>query len=202
MRGRSDEDLVAAHKGGDRRAFDELVARHEGMVWRVALHICGNVEDAQDVAQDTFVSALRTLGTFKEKARLSTWLYRIATNKALDLLRRRASRAAPLPLHAAESREDPAPGPLERAVAQDRAAEVHRAIAELPPLHRAIVLLADVEGLDYAEISEVLDIPRGTVGSRLNRGRLELARKLDHLRVSLPMEFLEAEPPLTGGENP
>lgn len=175
-----DAELIRAHLAGDVRAFEALVARHRTRVYAVALRVCGRPEDALDVCQEVFITAFRKLGTFRQEALLSTWLHRLTVNAALDLARRRSRRDHPS-LDVLEARPDPAAGPEEIAMASHRAVAVQAALAKLGPDHRAVVVLHDLNDLDYAGVAEALDIPVGTVKSRLHRARVELARLLKHL---------------------
>ncbi|MBI4728238.1 MAG: sigma-70 family RNA polymerase sigma factor [Acidobacteria bacterium] len=182
-----DAALVARHLAGDPHAFGEIVARYERQVWAVALRMCGEPEDARDVAQETFVSAMRGLRAFRADARLSTWLHRIAVNASLDLLRRRGRRETRA-LDDVCDRPDPGPGPEESAERAERAGAVRAALARLSPDHRATIVLHDLEQLGYSEIAGVLGIPLGTVKSRIHRARLELAGMLGYLDRSEPGE--------------
>lgn len=185
MEGASDRDLVRRYLAGEARAFDDLVARYERKVHAVALRMCGDPEDARDVTQEVFVSALRSIRGFREEAQLGTWFHRIAVNASLDHLRRRRKHA-PRPIEEVGERPSHDPGPDELAIGASRAAEVHRALARLSEEHRAVLVLHDLQGLDYAEVAEALDIPVGTVKSRIHRGRCEIARMLGHLREGEP----------------
>lgn len=177
----NDATLVQRHLAGDRTAFDEIVNRYERRVWAICLRMTGDPEDARDASQDAFITAFRSLGSFRGEAQLSTWLHRVAVNASLDVIRRRTRRRTE-PLEEAGERPSDAPGPDEEAVRAHRAAEVHRALAHLAPDHRAVVVLHDLQGLQYPEVAEVLDVPVGTVKSRLHRARMELARLLGHLK--------------------
>jgi RNA polymerase sigma-70 factor (ECF subfamily) len=188
MNDASDADLVRRHLDGDRGAFDEIVTRHRNRVYAVALRICNRHEDALDVTQDVFLAAYRKLSGFRQEALLTTWLHRLAVNAALDLARKRSRRDHPS-LDDAVEMADAAPGPDEVAADSVRAAEVRRALASLSPEYRAVVVLHDLQDLDYAAVAAALDVPVGTVKSRLHRARLELARALRHL------EPIEGEPP-------
>lgn len=195
MTERSDADLIAAHLAGERAAFDEIVDRYERRLYAVALRMCGDVETARDVTQEVFITALRSLKSFRGEARVSTWLHRVAVNASLDRLRRRQRRPE-LPLEQGGERAGASPDPEEAAVASERAVAVRHAVAALAPEFRAAVVLHDLQGLDYAEVAEALGIPLGTVKSRLHRARLELARALGHLRDQ-PREPASDEGPLT-----
>lgn len=191
--GTSDEALVSSYVGGDGRAFDAIVDRYERRVYAVALRMTGNPDDARDVTQDVFISALRSLKRFRGDSQLSTWLHRVAVNASLDLGRKR-SRRKTSPLDEVHETADPSPGPDEHAEAAIRAAEVQRALAELSDEHRAVLVLHDLQQLGYPEIAEALGVPVGTIKSRIHRARAEMARKLGHLR---PREPEGSEGPLT-----
>jgi RNA polymerase sigma-70 factor, ECF subfamily len=179
-----DEELVRRYLDGDRAAFDSLVVRYQQRVYAVALRMCGDPEDARDATQNAFLSAIRHLRSFRAEAKLSTWLHRLAVNASLDVIRRRRPSAA---LDELSSRRAEGTSPEESAVAADRAGSVHRALAALSPEHRAVVVLHDLQQQDYTEVAAILDIPVGTVKSRIHRARLELAKLLGHLREGEPM---------------
>lgn len=181
----ADDELLDRVRAGDHAAFDAIVDRYERRVFAIALRICRHHEDARDVSQDVFITVLRAVKGFRGDAQLSTWLHRVTVNAALDAVRKRQRRATSsvdeLADHAAAE-----PGPEATAIESVRAAEVHRALGTLAPEHRALIVLHDLEGLDYAECAEALEIPLGTVKSRLHRARLALAKELGHLRESEP----------------
>lgn len=176
-----DERLVEEFRRGRAAAFDELVTRHEGRVYAVALRMTGNREDALDVMQEVFVSMLRALPRFRAEARVSTWIHRVTVNACLDQLRKRTRRPTE-PLREVHDRPLDDGSPQEEAIIQDRAGEVRAAVMMLPPEQRAVIVLHDLEDLDYNEVAAALDIPLGTVKSRIHRARTELARHLGHLR--------------------
>lgn len=171
-RGPSDADLVRRAQGGDDEAFTALVARHERRVHNLALRMLGREEDALDAAQDAFVSCYRTLGRFRGDAAFTTWLHRIAVNACYDVLRRRARDPIP-----SESLPEPPAGPDHGDRAAD-AVDVQRALLTIPPEFRAVLILHDAQGFPYEDVAGVLDIPVGTVKSRLHRGRAALGRAL------------------------
>jgi RNA polymerase sigma-70 factor (ECF subfamily) len=167
----SDQKLAKQAAGGDRAAFDEIVTRHRDRVYTIALRICGNRDDAEDVLQETFISAYRALPRFRGGAQLSTWLYRIAVNKSYDLIGRRR------PQTALEDVVEPATRSDDYEASSQRAA-IAAALESLPPEFRAVAVLCDVLGLTPTEAAEVLEIPAGTVKSRSFRARAMLARTL------------------------
>jgi RNA polymerase sigma-70 factor, ECF subfamily len=168
---RSDSELITAAQAGDRAAMDALLRRHQDLIWSVSRRILGNDADAADATQEAMVAIVRGLPRFDARARFTTWAYRIATNAALDEIRRRGRRAIP---HE-EVREVAVDGD-EQWVA-DRLV-LDAALAKLGDDFRTAVVLRDVADLDYAEIAEVLDVPIGTVRSRIARGRAALADTL------------------------
>jgi RNA polymerase sigma-70 factor, ECF subfamily len=182
-----DRELVERFARGDSRAFDTIVQRYEQRVFAIALRMTGNHEDARDAMQDVFVSALRALRSFRGDAQLSTWIHRVAVNASLDVLRKRKRHTAQ-PLEEAGERPSDDIAPDEAAARAARAAEVQRALLEVSGEHRAVLVLHDLQDLDYAETAAALDIPVGTVKSRLHRARLEMARILGHLRDTEPSE--------------
>ena len=175
-----DAQLVQAHLAGDKRAFDAIVSKYERRVWSICLRVCTDIEDARDAAQETFITAYRTLHSFRGDALLSTWLHRVAVNTSLDLIRRR-NRRRDTPFDSVPDAPSDNTPPDELAIRSQRAQIVHRALAHLSDEHRVVIALHDLEELQYPEIAEVLNIPIGTVKSRLHRARVELARLLGHL---------------------
>jgi len=180
----ADGELVKRVRTGDTQAFDELMSRYSGSIYRVTYSMMRCQADASDLAQETFIRAYRSLARYDERFAFYTWLRRIAVNLCLNALRRRRRFFfLPLPM-SNDEREgpdipDPKPGPEQSGLRQD----LDRALAKLPPDQRAILVLRVNEEMSYNEISETLGIPVGTVMSRLNRARTRL-REL--LREYLP----------------
>ena len=193
------EELVRAAAKGNTLAFEELVRLHEKKVYALALRMCGNSEDAADVAQEAFLSAWRGLPSFRGEAGFSTWLYRLTSNAAIDQLRkgkRQREEASlddgDLPLDV----PDRQPGPQEAA----ESAELQRAVAdglrELSEDHRQILLLREYQGLSYDEIAQALEVDLGTVKSRISRARRALRKILlerGNLSGYLPSKQTEKE---------
>jgi len=176
-----DDDLVGRAAGGDRRALEELLGAHHARLWAVCRRLLGNDADASDAAQDALIAITRGLAGFDGRSAFTTWTYRIAVNASLDELRRRRRR--PVPTEEDTDRGEPtgrgwAPGPDEGLERFD----IDAALLRLSPEFRAPVVLRDLCGLDYAEIAEVLDLPPGTVRSRIARGRAALAGMLERPR--------------------
>jgi RNA polymerase sigma-70 factor, ECF subfamily len=168
----TDTELVDMFRGGDRAAFGTLMSRHERRVYNIAYRMLGRPEDARDAAQDAFLSCFRHLESFRGDAAFTTWLHRITVNACYDALRKRPPDPAPID-------EIPEPAPVrdhsDRAVA---AVDVHRALVLVPMEFRGVLVLCEIQGLPYDEVARTLQIPVGTVKSRLHRGRVALARIL------------------------
>jgi RNA polymerase sigma-70 factor (ECF subfamily) len=179
MIGRDDDQgLIDACRRGQTEAFGMLVRRYQDRLYPTVLRLTGSAEDAHDLLQETFLRAYRKLSLFQGESSFYTWVYRIAVNLALSDRRRRKSARPAVDLSGRETfdpADDPAQtdpaGPLERA---ERDARVQDALSTLAPDHRAVVVLKDLDGLRYEEIAELLNIPVGTVRSRLHRARNEL----------------------------
>jgi RNA polymerase sigma-70 factor (ECF subfamily) len=174
-----DEELVRRFLAGDAAAFTELVTRHERRVYNLCLRILANREDAADAAQDTLLTVVRKLDQFRGDAAFTTWLHRVAMNVCYDHLRRAQRRPV---LHRIVEDDLPVPeaGPPipDHADAVAGAHDIVAALAQVPEDFRVALVLADVQDLPYDEIAKVLDVPVGTVKSRVFRGRLALARAM------------------------
>lgn len=167
----ADLDLVARARKGDLDAFGELVSRHQGGLVRYLTHMVSNASDAEDVAQEALLRAYRALKDFRGQSAFKTWLYQIATNAARTQLDKRRTRREDQTDDVAEMEIGSGEQVERRIVAHD---QLRRALAELPDEWREAVVLRDIEGLEYREIAEMLDIPIGTVESRIFRGRQRL----------------------------
>lgn len=180
--GTTDRDLVQRARRGDADAFNELVLRHQDKIFNAVYRFCGNHEDAADITQRAFINAYRKISEFDGDAAFSTWMYRIAFNQSISY-RRENSRHKGLSLYSGKDEEmvvEPAvmSGPEERMESQDNQHKVQQALSRLDDDDRRIIILKDIEDRSYDEIAEVLDIPKGTVRSRLHRARLALKEKL------------------------
>jgi RNA polymerase sigma-70 factor (ECF subfamily) len=164
--------LVDAARAGDVDAFAVLVRRHQDAVYRVALRVLGSRSDAEDAAQDTFVQAWRGLERFRAESMVSTWLYRIVTNRCLNVLAaRRPSEALNWDVMSAD--DDPAYVAEQR----ERFAAVTGAVAGLPDEQRIALVLREVEGLSYEQIGDVLDLSLAAVKGRIHRARLGVLKE-------------------------
>ena len=181
----NETELVSRAQNGDRNAFNEVVLNHAQGVRNVVYRMCGDVQVAEDAAQETFIQAWLHLSTYRPQTSLRNWLYRIAVNAATDMLRKE-KRILP---NAVEDLllTDERPGPEILVSQQERIKLVQKAILALPEASRAVLVLREYEGLSYQEISSTLDIPIGTVMSRLNYARKLLKEKLEQNLV-LPVE--------------
>ena len=175
MRDESDSVLAARASRGDRRALEVLLDRNADRIHAVCRRVVGHPEDALDATQEALIAIARGIDRFDGRAAFSTWCYRVATNAALDELRRRRRRPVPA---APDGPQPVATGPG----VEDRVGarlDVDAALRGLPDDFRVAVVLRDLCDLDYAEIAEVLDLPPGTVRSRISRGRALLVERLD-----------------------
>lgn len=181
---------MAAAQQGDRSALDALLRRHHDRIAAVCRRLAGNDADGQDATQEALIAVARGIGRFDGRAAFTTWAYRVATNAALDELRRRRRRPTPgLP---DDDGTGSGPGGPARGSAGIEALPgrmaVDAALEQLAAEFRAPVVLRDLCDLDYAEIAEALDIPPGTVRSRIARGRAQLARLLAERNQEAPGE--------------
>ena len=180
-----DLELVEAARGGDRFALDQLLRRHYDRIHAVTKRIAGGTRDADDACQEALIKIVRNLPKFDGRSAFGTWAYRIATNAALDELRKRKRRPS---LTMVDDFDDDAAGPASTDPVDELASmrvdaiadrlAIDEALDDLAEDFRTVVVMRDVADLDYAEIADVLDIPVGTVKSRIARGRKQLADTL------------------------
>jgi RNA polymerase sigma-70 factor (ECF subfamily) len=185
-------ELLRRCAKGDTEAFGKVVTLYEDAVYNLAYRMVGNREDARDVAQEVFIKAFNGIGSFQGRSSFATWLYSIAVNESIIEYRRHQAvgprkdevQMSALDASGGNGSFDPVghdPAPDERLHSDEACRQVQQAINDLPDEYRAIVVLRDVQGLDYADISEALGCSRGTVKSRLHRARLQLRQKLQVL---------------------
>jgi RNA polymerase sigma-70 factor (ECF subfamily) len=175
-----DAVLIDEALAGNSAAFGRLVTRYQDRLYNTLVHVVGSAEEAYDVAQDAFVQAFLKLGTFHRDSAFYTWLYRIGFNLAVSRRRRQkptTSIEQSRELTGCEpvSRDD---SPTERLDRDERVAQVRAAIANLSEEFRGVLVLREIDGCCYETIAEILDLPIGTVRSRLHRARLELREQL------------------------
>jgi RNA polymerase sigma-70 factor (ECF subfamily) len=184
----NETELVTRAQNGERTAFNELVRIHAQGVLNVIFRMCGDVQVAEDAAQETFIRAWLNLASYRPQTSLRNWLYRIAVNAATDMLRKE-KRILPKALEDLQLR-DPKPGPEAAFSLEERTALIQRAILSLPDASRAVLILREYEGLSYHDISSTLDIPIGTVMSRLNYARKLLKDKLEQKLLQVEAEYV------------
>lgn len=165
----SDEWLVHEVRRGRRDAFQTLVLRYERRIFTLALRLTGSRFDAEDLAQETFLRAYQGIASFRFESRLSTWLYQICRNLCLNHLPRR--KRAPGVVERVELEAPPSIGPREELAAREWSEAVRRGLRRLRPELREVIVLYGTHSLSYEEIAHLLELPIGTVRSRLHRGR-------------------------------
>ncbi|MEE4312548.1 MAG: sigma-70 family RNA polymerase sigma factor [candidate division KSB1 bacterium] len=182
----TDEDLIEQFQNGDLYAFDLIVKRYKNQLLNFVYRFLGNVEEAEDIVQETFLRVYRNRKAYQKVAKFSTWIYTIAGNLAKTELRKRKRRKffSISDLGYDDKDYDIADDEFnpEKTVDGNIKEEIiHKEIQSLSPKFREVIILRDVQELSYEEISNIVDIPLGTVKSRVNRGRLKLQEKLKHL---------------------
>jgi len=187
-----DRHLVEAALAGDKHAFGCLVERYQDRVFNTLVRVLGSRDDARDVVQDAFVQAFVKLDSFRGDAKFYTWLYRIAMNLALSQRRRRRPTES---LDTAKDNvgEEPMtqqPTAAEELIRRERAEMLQQALLNLNDEHRQILVLREMESCSYEAISEILELPVGTVRSRLFRARMQLK---EQLKILLPEDYLPEE---------
>jgi RNA polymerase sigma-70 factor (ECF subfamily) len=179
-----DNQLIDEALAGDSAAFGRLVQKYQDRLFNAVAFVCGSVEDANDVVQEAFVQAFVKLETFHRSSAFYTWLYRIAFNQAISR-KRRHKPSLSIDGHREQTGQEPIDGgaaPHDRMEQQELACQVQAALAALSEEYRAVVVLREMEGCDYEAIAAILELPVGTVRSRLHRARMQLR---DHLRQVL-----------------
>jgi RNA polymerase sigma-70 factor (ECF subfamily) len=181
---RDDWELVRRSRAGDQQAFRELFERYHRQVLALAVGMTGSGDDAMDVAQETFVRAHKNLGSFLGESSFYTWLYRIAVNVAIDFRRRQSRRAEVLPSEPIDETvvdTERTTDPRREIERRELGARILQGIDELTPEHKAAIILREIEGLSYEDISKVMQCSKGTVMSRLHYARKKLQAKLRDL---------------------
>ena len=184
-----DNGLVRAFQAGNRSAFDRLVLHHQDRVFTTCYRILGNYEDADETAQETFVKAFRSLKRFRMESAFSTWLFRIAVNTCKNRLksaefRNRKRRVSTHPSEnpggevPGKELRDQNPGPDDLLEKKQKARLVQRAVEALPHDQRAVIVLRDIQGFSYEEISNITGDPLGTVKSKISRARQRVRNRL------------------------
>jgi RNA polymerase sigma-70 factor (ECF subfamily) len=175
-----DAQLIDDALAGQSVAFGQLVTKYQDRLYNALVHVIGSADEARDVAQDAFVQAFVKLASFHRASAFYTWLYRIAFNLAISRRRRWKPMVSVEQTREASGREPIARdgAPSERLERQERVGQVQAALAAMSEEHRTVLVLREMDGLCYDTIAEVLELPVGTVRSRLHRARLELREQL------------------------
>lgn len=186
----SDKKLIKRIKSGDMDAFSELVTLYEKKALSFTYRMLKDASDAEDAAQEAFLRVFDKIDTFRESSSFSTWFYTILNNICLDILRKRTRAADTVSINQTSSEndeyelqiEDSAPGPYEQLQKSTAQELLEDALTKLSDEHRAVIIMRDINGLDYEEIAKVLDVSLGTVKSRISRARLALRKILEENR--------------------
>jgi RNA polymerase sigma-70 factor (ECF subfamily) len=190
-----DQTLIERCRNGDVAAFEPLVQKYRDRAWRLAFRVLRDREDAWDATQEAFVRAWQALPSFRGQSAFYTWLFRIVVNVAADRARQRAARGRAFGTERVPEEDwertivDPGTAPDDAARRAEQRERITQALAALPEHHRTIIMLSDLEGLSYREIAEVLDVPMGTVMSRLHHARRRLREVLGPMIVVLFVVF-------------
>jgi RNA polymerase sigma-70 factor, ECF subfamily len=205
---RSDATLLERARGGDRRALDDLLGRHQRRVYRFGLKMCRDPEDAKDILQETLLAVARTVKDFRGASSVSTWMYTIA--RSFCIKKRRRSKFAPAEEASLEARApglearqvaDPGRGPDEALAGRQIEAALEQAIGALDPMYREVLVLRDVEGLTAPEVAEVMGLTVEAVKSRLHRARVTVREAMGPL-LAIPTLPAAGASGSTGGHAP
>jgi RNA polymerase sigma-70 factor, ECF subfamily len=182
-----DRALVEKAQAGDRKAFRQLVERHQRRAFAIAIGLVRDDNDAREVVQEAFLRVHKNLHKFKGGSAFFTWLYRIVTNLAIDHMRKPARREAELfddpqlsdnaDQFSFISRIDGA-DPLDKVRRKEIAGRIREALDDLPPYHRSVIIMREVEGMSYQEMAEAMEVSKGTIMSRLFHARQKLQKAL------------------------
>lgn len=184
-----DQTLIENCLAGRRDAFGQLVERYQNRLFHSLMHLLGSTEDAQDAAQDAFVQAFEKLATFRGQSQFYSWLFRIAFNTAVSAKRKTRRMSVSLDgrreMNGMEPSDvNPSTEPSYALDVSDRQRLVRQALSELSEEFRTALVLKEMDGMSYEEIADVIEVPLGTVRSRIHRARLELRDKLSVLLKS------------------
>lgn len=182
MANSQERELIARAKAGDESSFEQLIIQCKTRAYNIALRYMRSEEDALDVLQESFIKVFRHLSSFKEESSFDTWVYRIVVNTCNDMLRKNSDLKKTDSIYQGQGEEeqrvtqlpDKSPTPEEALERKERAEIILRSLERLSPEQKEIVILRDVQGFSYEEISEILTCSLGTVKSRINRARLRL----------------------------
>ena len=179
--GPDDATLIERSRAGEPEAFGELVVRYQDRLYNTLIRVCGDAEEARDVTQEAFVQAFVKLDSFRGNSAFYTWLYRIAFNTAISRRRRRKPTFSLDEARDAAGFEpaDPDARPEANLEREEQAIQVRAALATLSEEHRSVLVLREIDGCDYETIGEMLEVPVGTVRSRLHRARMQLKEEME-----------------------
>lgn len=175
-----DIQLIRRCTEGDLKSFEKLISQYERNAFAMALRYLGDYDDASDVTQEALIKVYRNISSFRFESSFTTWLYRIVINTCKDFLKKR-NREQVVSIDESQkeitddTREKDPQAHTER---EEVRSEVHRALDEISEVHRLVIVLKDIQGFTYDQIAEMLDIPIGTVRSRISRGRVELKKQI------------------------
>ena len=175
----SDEKLILRFQEGDINAYNELVKRYKDRLLNFVFRYFNNVEQAEDVVQDTLIKLYTHASYYKNVAKFSTWIFTIAKNNALTELRKSKRKKTDGKFIDISSKEESLESKVQNEIAID---QLNKFLDEIPENFRIAVVLRDFQELSYEEISKILEIPIGTIKSRINRGRIQLAEKMKHFK--------------------
>jgi RNA polymerase sigma-70 factor (ECF subfamily) len=195
----NERDLVERAKSGDIEAFEQLIVGCQKKVFNIAYRMIGNYDDANELAQEVFLKAFRSIKKFKGDSLFSTWIYKVTTNVCLDEIRTRKKKVVisldqEIEFNDREIKRqipDNAPTPDMEAETNELKQIVNESIAQLNENYRSVIILRDIQGLSYGEISKVVNCPEGTVKSRINRARQALKKILQGKKELLNEEFVK-----------
>lgn len=177
--------LIKKARRGDGRAFSMLIENHERFVFNVVYRIIGNAEDARDVSQEAFIKAFKNFESYDESSAFSTWLYRIAVNTAIDYIRKRKKENSISfeDYIVDEKNQKGDSGIEEKVISKEGVKNIISAVNMLDDEFKTVIVLRDMEGMDYKEISDITGLPLGTVKSRLSRGRGKLRQMIEKFNL-------------------
>ena len=197
MMDQQEQNWITAAQKGDQSAFEQLVRLYEKRVFALTSRMCRNPADAEEAAQETFLAAWQGLPFFRGDSSFSTWLYRLASNACVDLLRREGRHQPAVSLDdedAAIDVADDAPSPHDLAERSELRQQIEEGLAALPPDYRQVLILRELHQRSYDEIADILSLDLGTVKSRINRGRKRLRKiLLESGNFSVPPASKESE---------
>lgn len=181
----TEAELIHNLKNGDREAFNCLIEQYQNKIINIAFGMLSDTEDAMDASQEVFINVYKSIHTFKENSSFSTWIYRICANVCKDFLRRRMRQAKTVSIYSAGEDEDDimeipdsSMSPEQTSEQKELQREIRRAMDSLTAEHKTVLVMCDIEGMSYEQMADVLNLPIGTVRSRINRARQALRKKV------------------------